>query len=295
MGKLSQCCNAPVRAEWSGFHPGERFSHWMCLKCNDRCDIKSNDKLMNIKQTLFWLAVIILAVIAIFWLARVSACEIANPCVTESCPITCGYAGGDVGDGGTWNEHSFKWTCKTKECPATPACPVVVNGGWSAWGDCSKVCGGGTQTRTCTNPVPANGGTDCTGDTSQACNTDACTVAGTCPTICGSESSTVPDGNGDTIQCNATDACPVEVACPTECGTAASQVADGKGGLKECAATAVCPVESATGGVPSISHSTGGGWAPGYGPGGQYSLLQRKINLLKQIIAVLQQILSLKH
>lgn len=49
-----------------------------------------------------------------------------------------------------------------------------VNGGWSDWSTCSVTCGGGTQTRTCTNPAPANFGADCTGSASQACNTDPC-------------------------------------------------------------------------------------------------------------------------
>lgn len=49
-----------------------------------------------------------------------------------------------------------------------------VNGNWSVWSPCSASCGGGTQTRTCTNPAPSNGGADCSGANSQACNTDAC-------------------------------------------------------------------------------------------------------------------------
>ncbi|MEK7190457.1 MAG: GBS Bsp-like repeat-containing protein, partial [Patescibacteria group bacterium] len=50
----------------------------------------------------------------------------------------------------------------------------VVNGGWSGWGSCSTPCGGGTQTRTCTNPSPAYGGAGCSGPSSQSCNTQAC-------------------------------------------------------------------------------------------------------------------------
>lgn len=54
------------------------------------------------------------------------------------------------------------------------ACSVPVNGGWSAWGACSAICGVGTQLRTCTNPAPAAGGAACVGPTSQSCNTQAC-------------------------------------------------------------------------------------------------------------------------
>ena len=63
---------------------------------------------------------------------------------------------------------------------------VIVDGGWSswsAWGTCSKSCGGGTQTRTrtCTNPAPYCGGLSCSGASSedQSCNTQICPV--NCP------------------------------------------------------------------------------------------------------------------
>lgn len=91
----------------------------------------------------------------------------------------------------------------------TKACPV--NGGWSGYGACSATCGGGTQTRTCTNPAPANGGATCAGSDTQACNTFAC--AGTCPTECGLGASEVPDGQGGQTQCPATEACQVTPVC----------------------------------------------------------------------------------
>jgi hypothetical protein len=49
-----------------------------------------------------------------------------------------------------------------------------VNGGWTEWSACSASCGGGTQSRTCTNPAPANEGAKCEGSATQACNTSAC-------------------------------------------------------------------------------------------------------------------------
>jgi len=49
-----------------------------------------------------------------------------------------------------------------------------VNGGWSPWGSCSRSCGSGTQTRTCTNPSPANGGSQCPGSSSQICKLEEC-------------------------------------------------------------------------------------------------------------------------
>lgn len=50
----------------------------------------------------------------------------------------------------------------------------IVDGGWSGFGACSKVCGGGIQTRLCTNPAPVNGGKDCEGSASKACNAQPC-------------------------------------------------------------------------------------------------------------------------
>ena len=58
--------------------------------------------------------------------------------------------------------------------PDTP----IVNGGWSDWSACSATCGGGTQTRTCTNPPPSGGGADCSGPSSQSCNQQACKSKG---------------------------------------------------------------------------------------------------------------------
>ena len=68
------------------------------------------------------------------------------------------------------------------ECAFTkPATDVVVigdgsprDGGWSAFGTCSKACSGGSQTRTCSNPEPANGGKACVGNATKTCNTQAC-------------------------------------------------------------------------------------------------------------------------
>jgi hypothetical protein len=55
-----------------------------------------------------------------------------------------------------------------------------VNGGWSEWSECSLSCGGGIQTRTCTNPVPAGNGAYCAGDSTQSCNTEQCAADTSC-------------------------------------------------------------------------------------------------------------------
>lgn len=64
-----------------------------------------------------------------------------------------------------------------------PNCAPVVNGGWSAWSACSASCGGGTQTRNCTNPAPSGGGAACSGSSSQSCNTQACGPTAPSPSI----------------------------------------------------------------------------------------------------------------
>lgn len=62
---------------------------------------------------------------------------------------------------------------------STVASTSWTNGNWSAFGSCSVSCGGGTQSRTCTNPAPSvsPAGRACVGSSSQACNTQACCVA----------------------------------------------------------------------------------------------------------------------
>lgn len=57
-------------------------------------------------------------------------------------------------------------------------CPQsAVNGGWSAWGNCSVTCGGGNQARACTNPAPSGGGASCSGASQQVCNSTPCSSA----------------------------------------------------------------------------------------------------------------------
>ena len=59
------------------------------------------------------------------------------------------------------------------EAPATAA--VDCEGDWGEWGDCSELCGGGTQSRAFeVSTAAANGGQECPDPESQACNTAAC-------------------------------------------------------------------------------------------------------------------------
>jgi hypothetical protein len=67
-----------------------------------------------------------------------------------------------------------------------------ISGGWSDWSACSATCGGGTETRSCTNPKPSGVGAQCSGAATQACNTQACSSDG----ANGSSSSTGTNSNG---------------------------------------------------------------------------------------------------
>ena len=63
-----------------------------------------------------------------------------------------------------------------KDCQVKP-CPVDGKWGpWTEWGECTKECGGGTETRTRVCTEPKHGGKPCGGLSSdtQPCNTDPC-------------------------------------------------------------------------------------------------------------------------
>ena len=51
---------------------------------------------------------------------------------------------------------------------------TTLDGGWSRFGACSKACGGGTQSRTCSDPAPRFAGKSCVGDWAKTCNTQSC-------------------------------------------------------------------------------------------------------------------------
>jgi len=50
----------------------------------------------------------------------------------------------------------------------------AVYGGWTEYSECSVTCGGGVQTRACTDPKPSGGNSGCVGDSRRECGTEEC-------------------------------------------------------------------------------------------------------------------------
>ncbi|GFS05116.1 SCO-spondin [Elysia marginata] len=104
--------------------------------------------------------------------------------VWDECSVTCGggfqarnrscdgpyYKGLDCQGDTVENQ-----TCNTQPCPIDG-----YFGDWSAWGQCSVSCGGGTQTRDRSCIAPKHEGKDCQGPSNetQDCNTQPCPVDG---------------------------------------------------------------------------------------------------------------------
>jgi hypothetical protein len=80
--------------------------------------------------------------------------------------------------------------CPGPTCPAShmsncneAPCPVACLGQFSEWGECTKRCGGGTQSKTYSVSIPvAHGGAACPeadgAISTQACNTEKCEHTG---------------------------------------------------------------------------------------------------------------------
>jgi len=97
--------------------------------------------------------------------------------------------------------HADNPTGTSTDGGPTPSSPSDCQGSWGVWSQCSKTCGGGTQTRTwTTTQQPSNGGAACPNPTTQAqaCNTQLCgggTITSSCLRV--SNSVLGSTGNGE--------------------------------------------------------------------------------------------------
>ena len=116
---------------------------------------------------------------------RVYVCTLWLRSRLRGCDVGCGYVHASISEvsitAPVHNQCSLLLPCMRAHAA------TAVAGEWSAYGACSTTCGGGTQSRTCTNPSQNNGGNDrllrllrggatpaCVGASSQSCNTQAC-------------------------------------------------------------------------------------------------------------------------
>jgi len=187
-------------------------------------------------------------------------------CKVQSCPVDCEVVWGQWGKcsttcGGGTQSRTYGVTTAAahggKACPGSPdgqscntdPCPVDCEGLWQPWGDCSKNCGVGAQSRSFgVTTKAANGGAACPASPQeQSCNTDPCPVDcegawdswGVCSLACGTGTQSrsfivkTDAANGGTDcpndqqqKCN-TDPCPVDCAgswgdwgdCSKSCAT----------------------------------------------------------------------------
>lgn len=160
-----------------------------------------------------------------------ASCHDANPVLDIE-----GYCSNDEDSGSVIiNKHSDYCSCSCDMAlyGGCKSCSTPVNGGWTAWGACSVTCGGGTQSRTCTNPSPANGGADCTGSSTQNCNTQACPGPGSsgCDSSCGKGVCGYKNTDGS---CTTDNSCCHRTCSGTSCNTVAG------GGVNACDTNSQC-------------------------------------------------------
>jgi len=168
----------------------------------------------------------------------------SEACNTQACPVNgvCGTTKNTCVSGSvtgiTNSSTDYVWSCNSTNGGSNAACKLAipeaattVNSGYSAWSTCSATCGGGIQTRKCTN-LP---GAACSGPSSQACNTQACPVKvnggysawSACSATCGGGTQTrtctnpAPANGGAACSGASSEACNTQ-ACPVNgvCGTA---------------------------------------------------------------------------
>jgi len=167
----------------------------------------------------------------------IKACQVGDWTAWSACTDVCGGGTQTRSRTVTSNPSNVECgaltdtqTCNTQTCPPE-ACQLSD---WTAWDDCSKDCGGGTQTRSRTiTSNPSNSPCGALND-SQGCNTQACpcqlsdwTAWGDCSKDCGGGTQTrsrTVVSNPSNVECGAltnSQVCNTQ-ACPTDPWTPAN-------------------------------------------------------------------------
>ena len=138
----------------------------------------------------------------------------------------------------TFTENDFGYivdTSKLEEADIPKPEPIDCQGKWSNWGDCSKPCGGGKQSRYWTTTTqPQNGGAACPSPSTETrdCNTQGCKVDckgywnswSACSKTCGGgtqsrtwKTTTQPQNGGAACPATQTQSCNTQ-GCKVNCG-----------------------------------------------------------------------------
>lgn len=169
-------------------------------------------------------------------------CRMSAWTVWTACTVTCGggsknrYRSTDIPalhGGRNCPASKATTSCNSAECPPEPVHCLI--GSWTAWGACSKSCGGGVEERTRNNAAPQHGGDVCpTSSDTQLCNTFACPVScltspwgawTECTHSCGTEGRTERHRSVTVDHANGGQACPSlnegkscnSDPCPSDC------------------------------------------------------------------------------
>lgn len=219
------------------------------------------------------------------------------PCSTEPCPVDCALS-----DWGAWSNCSVRCgqgfqerrrtiskapanggkqctpLIQTRDCGEP--CPVNCSlSSWTAWSDCSALCGVGRQTRTRTVLVASKfGGTACAALTEeQRCEGQKCPVDcvlsnwtnwSVCSKVCGGGSKyrtrtalKAPLNNGlgcgaleDKLTCN-TQPCPIDCVVSAWTNWTKCSISCGKGGITTRSRTVVTPDKDGGSKCPILSES----------------------------------------
>ena len=127
---------------------------------------------------------------------------VSGPCTLSGATLTGTGAGSCIVTATKAADSSYDSATSSQVTVVIPAPVDCVVSSWSAFGQCSASCGGGTQTQTRTVTTPAaNGGAACPAlSQSQACNTQTCQYQAPVTTPGGAVNAGITSGSFITTQ-----------------------------------------------------------------------------------------------